>query len=212
MVEWRDIPGYTGRYEVSSDGQVRNKVTGVLRRAWRNNMGYFCVDLPSPDNADVKKRYRYLISRLVALAFIPNPENKPCIDHINTDRTDNRVENLRWVTQQENLANPISRARLNEALHIAKSTPEAIEKNRQAMLKCKGTKEARAENERVHSFQKKRVRCIETGEEWTGAHAAERALGYKYGRIGQMCRKATRRSCTIGSRDGKAVLHFIYVD
>ena len=55
------------------------------------------------------------IHRVVAMAFIPNPLNKPCIDHINTIRNDNRVENLRWCTFSENNLNPITLKRFSEA-------------------------------------------------------------------------------------------------
>jgi hypothetical protein len=54
------------------------------------------------------EKHIVMAHRLVALAFIPNPEGKPCVDHINIIRTDNRIENLRWVTYGENARNPLT--------------------------------------------------------------------------------------------------------
>ena len=57
----------------------------------------------------------FQIHRAVAELFVPNPENKPFVDHINTDRYDNRAENLRWVTTKENCNNPLTRKHMSEA-------------------------------------------------------------------------------------------------
>lgn len=105
---WKNIEGYPN-YQVSNMGRVKSlnynhtKKEKILKPHNTGN-GYLMVQLFNNDTYKCK-----LIHRLVAETFISNPENKPCVDHINTDKTDNKVENLRWVTHKENSNNPISK-------------------------------------------------------------------------------------------------------
>ena len=141
MEEWRDIKGYEGIYQVSNEGRVKSKqrlarnnhtIKEKIRKPKIDKDGYCCVKLWIDG---ISKEY--FIHRLVAQAFIPNPYNKPCIDHINTNKTDNRVENLRWCTHKENTNNPISREKYlknryrvegERRINIYKPTKEAVAK------------------------------------------------------------------------------------
>ena len=88
-------------YEVSNLGRVRNKKTQrILNPGAYGATGYKQVNMAIPSEGN-KQRKRY-VHRLVAMAFVDNPEGKREVDHINGDKTDNRAENLEWVTSSEN--------------------------------------------------------------------------------------------------------------
>ena len=91
----KPIPGLE-KYSITKEGKVYSSVRHMWLTNTMNTLGYLVVGL------DHKV---YLIHRLVAMTYIPNPENKPQIDHINRHRFDNRITNLKWTTQKENMAN-----------------------------------------------------------------------------------------------------------
>ena len=96
---WKDIPGFNGEYQASTYGRIRKGETVLKGTIYKGYIRYF-IRYDSPK--------RYSGHRLVANTFIPNFENKPCIDHIDTNRQNNNVSNLRWVTEKENHNNPLS--------------------------------------------------------------------------------------------------------
>lgn len=97
-VEWKDITGWEDKYEVSSLGEVRNKLTNRCISGDINNSGYYRVCLYSKE-----KRERFFRHRLVATHFIQNTDKlKKFVNHIDGNKSNNHVSNLEWVSQSEN--------------------------------------------------------------------------------------------------------------
>ena len=97
-MEIKDYPNYL----IYDDGRVYTKYYKKFLKPMLRKKGYCRVALSNSEN-----RKKFLVHRLVALHYIPNPNNKPQVDHIDRNTQNNHVSNLRWVTNQENIDNRI---------------------------------------------------------------------------------------------------------
>lgn len=99
--EWRDVVGYEGHYQVSNFGRVKSfwrHQVGKIITPQLNHKGYLVVELRDGQSRKVK-----FVHRLVAQAFIPNPDGKPEVNHRDGGKFNNHVDNLEWVTRIENM-------------------------------------------------------------------------------------------------------------
>ena len=158
--QWKKIDGWD--YSVSSMGEVKNDKTGKIKTPVVSGGGYVQVALYGE-----KKYKRFFVHRLVATAFIPNPENKPQINHINGDKADNRAENLEWVTASENQHHRY------DVLKKAKTTWNV---------------------EKANAAVRKSVKCIETGEVFNSITEAAKACGVRQGSL-SMCLTGRNKTC-----------------
>ena len=94
--EWKTITDFP-KYEVSDYGNVRVKETKYIMKPFTNEAGYLRMSISN----NTFKRKKFYIQRLVAIEFLPNPENKQTVNHINNNRIDNRLCNLEWSTMSE---------------------------------------------------------------------------------------------------------------
>lgn len=99
----RSVPIYEGLYEITDDGRLYSTRSEKFLRPRMDRYGYFYYVISINS-----KRFTIKAHRLVAMAYIPNPLNKPTVNHINGIRHDNRVSNLEWATYKEQQADPLT--------------------------------------------------------------------------------------------------------
>ena len=162
---WKDIKGYEGIYQVSNKGNIKR-----LKRVVNTWNAYKTLDERKLKLSICNRYYSvglkgksYSVHRLVAKAFIPNPENKPQVNHKNENKLDNRVENLEWCSAKENV---------NYGTCIERRA------KKQRETKCQINNKATS----------KKVRCLETGKVFESINDARRIMGLDGSSISKVCK------------------------
>lgn len=122
--EWADVKGYEGLYWVNRSGQVKS--LKKIKKPATSNKGYLIVEIYK-DN----KRKKLLVHRLVAQAFIPNPNNYPNVCHKDDNPKNNEVNNLFWGTQKMNVQDMMSKKRGGYKAHLGESNTTSKLTNKQ---------------------------------------------------------------------------------
>lgn len=155
---WKDVPGYEGLYQISNNGRVRNAKRQRVKKLSNNGNGYKQTML---SKAGVREYP--LVHRLVASAFIPNPDNKPHINHKNGIKIDNRVSNLEWCTMSENLfhryrvlnqsggrSKPVLCIERGQVYPSAKAAAEALGVSHKGIIRICNNKQETTRNNKLH--------------------------------------------------------------
>lgn len=153
---WKDIKDYEGHYQVSDKGRVKSIKfrKEIIMKPERNKSGYLAIGLRK--NGEHKL---FKVHRLVAIAFIPNPDNLPQVNHKDENKENNSVENLEWCDSKYNINFGIHNQRISEKLTNGKRSKPVLQ----------FTKDG------------------EFIQEWKSGHDVERNLGYNQRNISSCC-------------------------
>lgn len=173
-------------YAVSNMGRVKNTITNYILTPRNNGKGYLHVDLYKSTKSN-----RIYIHRLVAQAFIPNPQNKKEVNHKNGIKSDNRVENLEWANRGENirhawktgLTHSTEKHKTSSRNTLKKLTKEQLEKGRQNLYKIIKEKSQKGLVRWESRNQFKPLYCIELHKVFLCSSRVEEKLGIKQNTI-----------------------------
>lgn len=192
MEIWKDIQGYEGLYQVSNTGIIKSlkryrlnhgktqEVPEKIKKYRKDPQGYLQCDLFKNNNAKTVRAHR-----IVALAFLPNPQNKETVNHIDGNKENNHVENLEWATFKE------------QNNHFYKNNLKSRSNIRKAV-------------KAMNDSQAKKVRCINTGEIFPSASYAAKKHGITPSHLMAVCRKVPGRK-TAGKNEKGERLRWEYV-
>lgn len=213
MEQWKPVVGYESFYQVSNLGRVKsfariwlcgqnNKTEKHnperIMKLTNTNHGYLCIML-TDRNTKIGKQQ---VHRLVAEAFIPNPENKPHVNHIDHDRKNNKLDNLEWCTIAENnkhsryykiqpeLYSDIIKMYVYDKLLVSKIAIyyNISELTIYKILKRSNIKLRDRSEFYIPSSKRKKVKCIDTGIVYESVRDAQDKLDIHYVSIAKVCR------------------------
>ena len=170
---WKAVKGYEGLYEVSSFGNVRSLNwggTGIVRNLYlkKHNRGYCQGELFNGMN-----RHMYLVHRLVADAFIPNPNGLPHINHIDENKRNNNVDNLEWCTPSTNMKKYV-------ANHVGEFIPAWFKSDDRSHPRCR----------KPYRHTRPIMQTQKSGEfvkNWSCVNEIKHSLGYRDSHITDCC-------------------------
>lgn len=172
---WKEVKGFEGFYEVSNLGRVRSldrmvliqkkgrnpyyiSCKGIMMKCTIGTNGYREVPLRKGEN-------RFLVHRLVAQAFIENPDNLPNVNHIDNNKLNNNVENLEWVTQSRNCYHAFDVGANKHGIehHNSKFSEEQVRDIKKLLEKGELSQRAIA---RMYEVSQTTIRMIAIGKNW----------------------------------------------